>query len=187
MLFNDYGKLKGSTDGTQRRNVYSKDSYFHVLLQLACGRQAAASVPEHVWTRVKQHVVSVDDQKGLTAARVREVLKKLRLSGMYKHAWYMCLKLRKEVGHPVRVLDHVEEDLVKYIFAKYRACFLRIRGARKNGLNYNYVMCQAFRLVNREDLCAHVPLIKCKARLAEHENVWRRVCQMCGWDFMAIM
>lgn len=186
MLYGDYCSRKATVEGAQRRNVYSKDAYFHSLLQLACGRQSRANVPESVWTKVARDAAAREGED-ITASRVRDVLKKHRLSSMYKHAWYICLELRKKRGRPVRVLDHREEDLVKYVFARYRAAFARIRGARKNGLNYNYVMFQAFRLINRDDLCVHVPLIKCRARMTEHENVWRRVCEMCGWMFLAVM
>lgn len=182
MLFEDYGALRGASESVGRRNIYSKDTYFHELLQLVCGRQNV-SIPEHV-LRV---VLTERNHDITTAVGVRTVLRRFRMSGFYKHAWAISMHVRKILGIPVHVLNHVEEDLMKYMFARYHRLFLRIRGRRKNGLSYNYVMFQMFRLLNRNDIAEQIPLIRCRMRLLQHDHVWRDVCRQFKWEFIPVV
>ena len=55
---------------------------------------------------------------------------------------------------------------------------------RKCFLNYNYVTHQCCRLVDRDFLTVHFPLLKSQEKLEEHDRIWKEICAILKWEFL---
>lgn len=184
MPYDDYGRLKSITDSTQRRNCYKKSNYFNETLKQLSGY---LDVPQSrgLWETVRfQDYMYVP----VTAEDIRNVLKRHKLHRFYKHAAGLAVMVNRAEGNAIPPsLDHKEQDLMRYMFEKFNRIFSVIRGNRKNSLNYGYVTFQLLRLINRDDLCGQISMLKCRSRLQQHDQMWRRVCEATGWEFMAYL
>lgn len=181
MAYDDFGKLKSYQDALQKRNCYKKSNYFADMLKYLSAAQQL-EVPPVVWDTIRnQDYMTVP----VKASDIREVLKRRRFHRFYRHASLLARMVnRAEGNHVTPPLNHQEEDLLKYMFSRFCDVFAKIRGNRKNSLNYAYVMYQFLRLIDRDDLCDHVSMLKCKTRLRQHDSIWREFCEHSGWQYI---
>lgn len=179
--YTDHVRLTSYINNKRKKNIYKKTNYFADMLHFLCGRQST-KIPEEVIDYVRGQTQKEDQQPAPTATCVKNVLKRAGLRNMYRHSWLIA-NIISDNFSAVR-LNYTEEDLLKYMFAKFQNRFARTKGTRKNCLNYNYVIYQMLRLLNREDLCQHVTLLRSKPRLIAHDNIWMTCCEAAGWPFL---
>jgi len=177
----DYGKLKSYTDALRKRNCYKKTNYFNEMLKYLAGKQQL-DVSSDVWDIIKHQDYMTTPVR---ASDIRDVLKKHKLHKFYRHASLLARMVNQAEGVSVPpTLTYQEEDLLKYMFQRFCQVFSKIRGNRKNCLNYAYVMYQFLRLINRDDLCDHVSMLKCRSRLHQHDRFWKEFCGHVKWLYI---
>lgn len=179
--YDDYGKLKSFSDSSQKRNTYKKGNYFNETLKQLTGHVDVPGL-HRIWDTIRYQDYMITP---VPASDIRVVLKKNKLHRFYKHAASLAVLVNRAEGNYVPPpLDHHEEDLMKHLFDKFNKVFSVIRGLRKNSLSYGYVTFQLLRLINRDDLCDQVSIIKCKTRLHQHDVTWKRICEASGWQYI---
>ena len=55
---------------------------------------------------------------------------------------------------------------------------------RINFLNYYYIIYKLLESMNQVDILKHVPRLKSKHRILEHDKIWRRICTQLEWEFI---
>lgn len=183
LSYRDYSSLRSSSDAQQKKNVYKKTNYFAETLTNFTARERV-DIPEHVLQDIKKLLPS-RELSTCSAVEVKSALKKLRLRKLYRHTWTIANLLSLD-NAAVR-LNHVEEDLLKYMFNRVHKAFYQVRGTRKNCLNYSYMIHQMLRLINRDDVCSNIPVLKTRFRVVEHDRLWEKICHMTGWEFMPLV
>lgn len=182
--YDDFAKLRSYSDSLRRRNGYKKCSYFNETLKnLSAG--VVDGLPQHVWEIIRfQDYMTVP----VTAAQIRPVLKRHALHKYYGQACVLASMVNRAEGNACpSPLRHDEEDSLRFLFAKFSKVFDRIRGDRKNSLNYAYVTYQLLRLIGRDDLCDRVTVLKCKSRLRQHDLLWKTICEVTRWPYSAYL
>lgn len=177
MSFDDYGAMKSTVDANTRKNFYKRINYFNELLLHLTGTQNK-KIPEEVYRRVEKRL---EGNAPICGKSVRWALKKEKLGRLYEHSYLIANRLSGNAS--LVELDHIEREVLCTMFKKLQEPFEKFKEDRKNCLNYPYILFQLFRLINREDLCEHVEMLKCAVRLREHDRLWKRVCADMSWNF----
>ena len=55
---------------------------------------------------------------------------------------------------------------------------------RINFLTYYYIIYKLLESMNQVDILKHVPRLKGKQRILEHDKIWRRICTQLEWEFI---
>lgn len=148
------------------------------------GRQNVV-VPEAVLVKVQESLRASGRQEAdVDGIEVRAHMKKLKLGKHYELANTIANKISKNRA-TVRMHHTLEEDLRKW-FLKIQAPFEKHKGAkRKSFLNYNYALYQLLSLVpNTEHLTKQLVMLKSKARLKEHDAIWKKICDDVDLEFI---
>jgi len=118
----------------------------------------------------------------LTAQKIREVLKKLRLNSLYEHAPYI---LSQVTGmRPPKLSPELEN--------KFRAMFVAIQEPfdkhapkeRSNFLSYGYTIYKFAELCEEDWLLPHITLLKSDDKLRKQDAIWRSICKELRWQFI---
>jgi len=183
MSYHDYGELVYRNGGHRRKSCYKKSDYLTRILVSVNGMNVS-DIPDEVFRVVREHLGHRDFVK---VTDVRRVLKNAGMSRFYSRASYIACSINSDCGHErPPPLDHHQESAVRSLFNRY--CFVLSRDlrGRKNSLSYPYVVYQLLRIINREDLCVNVKLLKCKKRLTYHDERWKDICMASGWPFFPV-
>lgn len=169
------------------RNVVPSFSYkraVHLLEWLARTLAKESTViPDDVIAKVraefkKCRISSTDE---IHPRRVRAFLKKLDLSQYYEHAVSICRILGAD---PPRVPPEVEEKIV-IMFAAAQEPFKRHAPKdRSNFLSYAYTLYKFFELLGQDHILSYLPLLKSRAKLKAHDEVWKKICKDLHWEFI---
>jgi hypothetical protein len=181
------GRTGLTYDQEMNRNVVPSFSYkraVHLLEWLAriVGKESTV-IPDDVIAKVraefkKCRVSSTDE---ITPKRVRHFLKKLDLSQYYEHSVSICRVLGVD---PPRVPPEVEEKIV-IMFAAAQEPFERHAPKdRSNFLSYAYTLYKFFELLGQDHILSYLPLLKSRAKLKTHDEVWKNICKDLHWQFI---
>lgn len=185
LSFHEFSNLKAASDAHRKKNVYKKKNYFGEVLGHITGRDDS-QVSEQLVDAVLQKQAHLHQDGPVSAVEVRAALKSLKARKDYKYAWSIAKAINKRRNTCPNELSHTEEDLLRYMFNKVHRTFYEVRGLRKNCLNYCYVIQKMLYLINRSDLSAHLPTLKTRFRLEQHDTIWRGICAKTGWEFRAL-
>ena len=51
-------------------------------------------------------------------------------------------------------------------------------------MSYYYVVYKLLELMGQNELMKDIPLLKTKARLKQHDQVWLAICEELGWRYI---
>lgn len=182
--FEDY-IMKSSFQRCQEGRVrYSQDAYFQEHLQKLLGNEFFSPV----LLADPRFPKLMEDPKAKRAAldggpvRLRDYMRKLKLGRLfYQHTHSICAKFQGRTTGAQKLSDKEMEDLT-HLFAKANKAFEKTKGnAKKNALNYGFVLRKLTALIGRRDLTFIVPPLKTRSRMIEHQKLWKRVCEVNGW------
>ena len=114
-----------------------------------------------------------------TPTNIMEILKNNKLTKYYNNIQQIyCgvtgvvppILTRKEEEKTIEMFQEVERSYRKYI-NRYNFC------------NYLYVLNQILRILKKEEHAKYFKLIKCRWKLREYDNIWRKICIEKGWEF----
>lgn len=126
----------------------------------------------------KQRVKSLDYTK---IDKIKKILKKLKLSDYYEHIAFIISKI---TGKPAPSINRETEETLKKMFDKIQEPFERhCPKERKNFLSYSYVLHKFFQLLELDDYVKCFPLLKSRQKLRIQDEIWKKICYDCDWDF----
>jgi hypothetical protein len=113
--------------------------------------------------------------------KIKKILKKLKLNDYYEHIAYIISKI---TGKPAPCINRETEETLKKMFDKIQEPFERhCPKDRINFLSYSYVLHKFFQLLGFDDFVLSFPLLKSRQKLRIQDEIWKKICADCGWEF----
>lgn len=162
---------------------YRRQNHFKEHLLKMQARQFV-TIPEDVWNAVKLELKKhrITRPKDITQDRIRDFLQKLKLSRYYDHTAYITWKLSGI--KPPQVPPKLDRRL-NAMFAEMQGPFERYKPPdRQNFLGYPYILFKLFELLGEDKFCKNLRLLKNKQKLRDHDVVWQKICNACGYEYL---
>lgn len=162
--------------------AYKRINHFNEWLNQIQGKETT-EIPEDVYDRIlleikKQKMSNMAD---LTHAKVKDILKKLRINKYYEHIPHIVNRLN---GLPVPHLSPDLEERLRSMFCQIQVPFLKHSPShRKNFLSYSYVLHKFMQLLEKDQYLPSFPLLKSREKLHQQDVIWRKICDELGWAF----
>lgn len=162
---------------------YKRINHLNEWLSQIQGKETT-EIPEEIYDQIlleikKQQITNMADLK---TKKIREILKKMKANKYYEHANHIKHKLN---GMPIPHLEPELEEKLRTMFKLIQPPFLKyMPPSRKNFLSYSYVLHKCIQLLGRDEYLAHFPLLKSREKLHEQDQIWKKICQDLGWDFI---
>jgi hypothetical protein len=114
-------------------------------------------------------------------SQVKIILKKLKLNEYYEHIAYIISKITNK---PAPSINRETEEKLKKMFDKIQEPFEKhCPKDRINFLSYSYVLHKFFQLLELDDYVKCFPLLKSRTKLRIQDEIWKKICDDCFWQF----
>ena len=112
---------------------------------------------------------------------LKDILKKLKLNDYYEHTPFIKSKI---TGIPAPTINRETEELFKKMFDEIQEPFQKhCPPKRINFLSYSYVLHKFFQLLELDDYVKCFPLLKSRTKLRIQDEIWKKICEDCMWQF----
>ncbi len=162
---------------------YKRINHYTEWLNQIQGKETT-EIPDEIFDNImkelkKQRIV---DLKTVTRQKIKDILKKLKINKYYEHVPYI---LNRITGNPNPHLSPELEDKLKSMFKEIQVPFLKFSPLnRKNFLSYSYVIHKFIQLLGQNEFLKFFPLLKSREKLHQQEQIWRKICDDLGWQFI---
>jgi len=162
---------------------YKRDNHFNEWLS-QFQAQEMTTIPKEVIEQLRNEFKKIKIKKltEITHAKVRVLLKKLKLNKYYEHVPYISNILSgiKPPKMPVEL-----EEQLRMMFKDIQKPFDNNRPAeRKNFLSYSYVLYKFCELLSEDSYLQYFPLLKSKEKLHQQDIIWKRICIELHWEYI---
>lgn len=161
-------------------SVYVRKVYFKNVLRAALGMDGPC-VPHALLHRLRVHL----GVRALhaTANDVRALMRKLRITGMFKAVPQIVHALRDD-GTPFPTLTHVEKDSLGKMFDVVQEIFFQFRTrGRKNLISYHYLLEKLLKLIRRyDDFAPYLGVIRTPSKQRFADAMWEKVSAEARWS-----
>lgn len=141
-------------------------------------------IPPEVIDAVKREFKKqrINRRGEITAAKVRQFLKKLNLNKYYEHTNYITNLIN---GVPPPKLPQSLEDKIKTMFLMIQKPFEKhCPSNRKNFLSYSYTLHKLCQLLGEDAYLPYFGLLKSSQKLFQQDKIWKCICQELSWEFI---
>lgn len=159
--------------------TYKKLTHFKEVLSNFQGRECKP-IPQHVLTIIKDEVNN--DMNYLNKFVLKGVLKKYKFTKYVENVNSILFMLTGKL--PPYIPKIIELKLIQYFKQIVNVFEQHKPSSRINFFNYYYVLYKLLELMNCTDLLTHVPRLKSKHRILEHDKIWRCICDSLNWEFI---
>ena len=113
--------------------------------------------------------------------KIKKILKKLKLNEYYEHIAFIISKI---TGKPAPSINRDAEEILKKMFDKIQEPFIKhCPKDRINFLSYSYVLHKFFQLLELDEYVKCFPLLKSRTKLRIQDDIWKKICVDCDWEF----
>ena len=163
---------------------YKRENHFNEWLS-QFQAQEMTCIPEEVIEQLRSELKKMKIKKleDITHAKIRGLLKKLRLNKYYEHVPYITNILNgiKPPNMPPEL-----EEYLRIMFKDIQKPFDdKCPTERKNFLSYSYVLYKFCELLGEDDYLQYFPLLKSKEKLYQQDVIWKKICHDLRWEFIA--
>jgi len=163
--------------------AYKRDNHFNEwILQFQAREQT--SIPEEVIQQLRNEFKKqkIKNLSEITHAKVRALLKKIKMNKYYEHVPYITNILN---GVTPPTMSQELEDKLRQLFKEIQAPFNKwCPENRKNFLSYSYVLYKFCELLGEDDFLDCFPLLKSKEKLHQQDLIWKNICQELKWEYI---
>ena len=163
--------------------AYKRINHFNEWLNQVQGKETT-EIPEEVYDCILLEIKKqkLTNMALLTRARVKDILKKLRIHKYYEHVPHIINRLN---GMPSVQLSADLEDKLRHMFCLIQVPFLKhAPPTRKNFLSYSYCINKMLQLLEQDQYLGSFALLKSREKLALQDATWKKICAELGWDFI---
>lgn len=122
--------------------------------------------------------------QALCKETIRRLLRSVKLQ-RYNENWLQIMY--RVTGHMPPAIDPGEMDMLDTVFEGIAAPFrLFKQAARKNLLNYNFILYKLLQLLGRTDTLCYFPQLKTRAKWLELDRVWTLICEYQDWQIFPL-
>lgn len=120
--------------------------------------------------------------RALCKETLRRVLRSIKLQ-RYNENWLQII--HRLTGYRPPPLHPAELQTLDVIFEGMIEPFRHFKpAARKNLLNYNFIIYRMLQLINRTDALPHFPQLKTRQKWLELDAVWEKICDYHDWAYL---
>ena len=99
----------------------------------------------------------------------------------YEHIAYIISKI---TGQAAPTINRETEEKLKKMFDKIQEPFEKYCPKdRINFLSYSYVLHKFFQLIELDNYVKCFPLLKSRTKLRIQDEIWKKICEECKWQF----
>ncbi len=164
-------------------NSYKRDNHLNEWILQFQG-QETTNIPDDVIEQLRAEFKKqkIKDVTEITHTKVKQLLKKLRLSKYYEHATYITNILNGL--NPPSMPNQLEERL-RYMFKEIQDPFEKhCPKNRSNFLSYSYVLYKFCELLEEDEYLPYFPLLKSKEKLRQQDVIWKGICGELKWEYI---
>jgi len=162
---------------------YKRENHFNEWLS-QFQAQETTNIPPEVIEQLRNELkkIKIKALEEITHARVRSLLKKLKLNKYYEHVPYIANILSGI--KPPRMPQDLEERL-RIMFKDIQKPFDdNCPSNRRNFLSYSYVLYKFCELLSQDTYLQYFPLLKSKEKLYQQDIIWKKICEDLKWEFI---
>lgn len=139
-----------------------------------------AAVLDQIKTELRKERIT--DMGKLKVSKLKEVLKKLKLSRCYDHVAHILNRLN---GISAPVLSREVEEKLRFMFKEIQFSFVKhCPKKRSNFLSYSFVLYKFCELLELDEYLQCFPLLKSREKLYTQDKIWELICKDLGWEFI---
>ena len=141
-------------------------------------------IPQEIFELIQTELKKerIIDTAKLKPSKLREILKKLKLSKYYEHVAHIMNRLN---GVQAPVLSREVEDKLRFMFREIQPSFIKhCPKGRSNFLSYSYVLYKFCQLLELDEFLPCFPLLKSREKLYMQDKIWQCICEDMGWEFI---
>jgi hypothetical protein len=162
---------------------YKRENHFNEWIS-QFQAQETTSIPVEVIDQLRTELKKIKIKKlsDITHAKVRGLLKKLRLNKYYEHVPYISNILN---GMQPPKMTQILEERLRLMFKEIQEPFDKnCPQDRKNFLSYSYVLYKFCELLGEDQYLQCFPLLKSKEKLYQQDVIWKLICVELKWEFI---
>jgi len=162
---------------------YKRENHFNEWLS-QFQAQEMTTIPNEVIEQLRSELKKMKIKKleDITHAKIRGLLKKLRLNKYYEHVPYITNILN---GIKPPNMPQELEEYLRIMFKDIQKPFdANCPTERKNFLSYSYVLYKFCELLSEDKYLQYFPLLKSKEKLYQQDVIWKRICHDLRWEFI---
>jgi hypothetical protein len=164
--------------------AYKKSNHFNEWLaqfQAKENTDIPADVIEAVVAELRKERIS--DPKRVKKEKIREILQKLKMSKMYDHVQQIKNRIQQQMTH--LTLSKEMEEKLQHMFKEIQPAFIKYcPKGRSNFLSYPYVLYKLCQLLEMDEFLPCFQLLKSREKLYQQDQVWQKICEELGWQFI---
>jgi hypothetical protein len=162
---------------------YKRENHFNEWLS-QFQAQEMTNIPTEVIEQLRSELKKMKIKKleDITHAKIRGLLKKLKLNKYYEHVPYITNILNgiKPPSMPAEL-----EEYLRIMFKDIQKPFDdNCPSERKNFLSYSYVLYKFCELLGEDEYLQYFPLLKSKEKLYQQDVIWKKICHDLKWEFI---
>jgi len=162
---------------------YKRENHFNEWLS-QFQAQETTNIPQEVIDQLRTELkkIKIKVVEEITHARVRSLLKKLKLNKYYEHVPYIT-NILSGISPP-KMPQELEERL-RIMFKDIQKPFDdNCPSERKNFLSYSYVLYKFCELLSEDSYLKYFPLLKSKEKLYQQDVIWKKICEELRWEYI---
>ena len=163
--------------------AYKRMNHLNEHLSQSQGREST-TIDDHVIDQILMELKKqkINNMVDVTASKVKEILKKLKINKYYEHTPHILSRL---TGKPIQHLSPELEEQLRSMFKMIQYPFLvHAPPTRKNFLSYSYCINKFLQLLGHDEFLASFPLLKSRDKLAQQDAIWQKICNDLDWEFV---
>ena len=162
---------------------YKRENHFNEWLS-QFQAQEMTTIPDEVMEQLRSELKKMKIKKleEITHAKIRGLLKKLRLNKYYEHVPYITNILN---GIKAPNMPQELEERLRIMFKDIQKPFDdNCPADRKNFLSYSYVLYKFCELLGEDEYLQYFPLLKSKSKLYQQDVIWKNICNDLRWEYI---
>lgn len=162
---------------------YKRENHFNEWLS-QFQAQEMTNIPDEVIEQLRSELkkMKVKKLEDITHAKIRGLLKKLKLNKFYEHVPYITNILN---GIKPPNMPQELEEYLRIMFKDIQKPFdNNCPTERKNFLSYSYVLYKFCELLGEDQYLQYFPLLKSKEKLYQQDVIWKKICHDLKWEFI---
>ena len=163
--------------------AYKKINHFNEWLSQFQAKETTeipAAVLDQIRAELKKDHLS--DMTKLKTSKLKDVIKKLKLSKYYDHIPHVLARLK---GVTAPVLSREVEEKLRFMFKEIQFSFVNhCPKKRSNFLSYSFVLYKFCELLELDEFLPCFPLLKSHEKLYMQDKIWKKICEDMRWEFI---
>ena len=162
---------------------YKRINHFNEWLAQFQAKETT-DIPEDVYNRIYVELKKerISNMAKVTPAKMKEILKRLKLNKYYEHIPHITNRLN---GQPAPVITRATEEKLRSMFKEIQGPFMKhCPPERKNFLSYSYVLHKFCQLLELDNFLQCFQLLKSREKLHVQDTIWEKICADLHWEFI---